>query len=171
MNILITGGCGFVGTVLTAQLLQDGHQITVVDTQWFGNHLKPHPRLTVLKQDTRDVNSIPARLKSAAGLTILVPSRDRDPNLQATVAPAPAVAASEPAPAQPARSRSHVVRPGETLSALAQRYGVTPQQLAAWNGLKANRIVAGQKLELSAPMQAVAARPAAKAAPAGPHKR
>lgn len=61
MNILITGGCGFVGTVLTAQLMQDGHQITVVDTQWFGNHLKPHPRLTVLKQDTRDVNSIPLK--------------------------------------------------------------------------------------------------------------
>lgn len=61
MNILITGGCGFVGTVLTAQLLQDGHQITVVDTQWFGNHLKPHTRLTVLKQDTRDVDSIPLK--------------------------------------------------------------------------------------------------------------
>lgn len=61
MNILITGGCGFVGTVLTAQLLQDGHQITVVDTQWFGNHLKPHTRLTVLQQDTRDVNSIPLK--------------------------------------------------------------------------------------------------------------
>ena len=61
MNILITGGCGFIGTVLTAQLLQDGRQITVVDTQWFGNHLKPHPRLTVLKQDTRDVNGIPLK--------------------------------------------------------------------------------------------------------------
>lgn len=61
MNILITGGCGFVGTVLTAQLLQEGHQITVVDTQWFGNHLKPHPQLTVLKQDTRDVDSIPLK--------------------------------------------------------------------------------------------------------------
>ncbi|NBW52028.1 MAG: SDR family NAD-dependent epimerase/dehydratase [Betaproteobacteria bacterium] len=59
MNILITGGCGFVGTVLTAKLLDDGHRITVVDTQWFGNHLKPHARLTVLKQDTRDVGSIP----------------------------------------------------------------------------------------------------------------
>lgn len=61
MNILITGGCGFVGTVLTAQLLQDGHQITVVDTQWFGNHLKPHPQLRVLQQDTRDVDSIPLK--------------------------------------------------------------------------------------------------------------
>lgn len=61
MNILITGGCGFVGTVLTTQLLNDGHHITVVDTQWFGNHLAPHPALTVLKQDTRDVDSIPLK--------------------------------------------------------------------------------------------------------------
>jgi len=59
MKILITGGCGFVGTVLTEQLLRDGHQITVVDTQWFGNYLKPHPQLLVLKQDSRDDDSIP----------------------------------------------------------------------------------------------------------------
>ena len=61
MKILITGGCGFVGTVLTEQLLRDGHQITVVDTQWFGNHLKPHTKLLVLKQDSRDVDSIPLK--------------------------------------------------------------------------------------------------------------
>lgn len=61
MNILITGGCGFVGTVLTTQLLQDGHSITVVDTQWFGNHLQAHPNLQVLKQDTRDVDQIPLK--------------------------------------------------------------------------------------------------------------
>ena len=66
MNILITGGCGFVGTVLTSQLLKDGHHITVVDTQWFGNHLEPHPQLTVLKQDTRDVDSIPRGAPSKA---------------------------------------------------------------------------------------------------------
>jgi len=58
MNILMTGGCGFVGTVLTQQLLLDGHRVTVVDTQWFGNFLKPHPKLTVLQQDVRNVNSI-----------------------------------------------------------------------------------------------------------------
>jgi nucleoside-diphosphate-sugar epimerase len=61
MNILITGACGFVGTVLTHKLLEDGHTITALDTQWFGNHLKPHPCLKVLKQDTRDVNSIPLK--------------------------------------------------------------------------------------------------------------
>ena len=59
MKILITGGCGYVGTVLTQQLLMDGHQVTVVDTQWFGNHLRPHPNLAVHKQDIREVDVIP----------------------------------------------------------------------------------------------------------------
>jgi nucleoside-diphosphate-sugar epimerase len=61
MNILITGGCGFVGTVLTEKLLEDGHRITVVDTQWFGNHLKTNPNLTVIHQDTRNVDAIPLK--------------------------------------------------------------------------------------------------------------
>ena len=39
MKIFITGGCGYVGTVLTEALLKDNHQITVLDTQWFGNFL------------------------------------------------------------------------------------------------------------------------------------
>lgn len=59
MKILITGACGFVGSVLTPRLLAEGHTITAVDTQWFGNHLEPHPALTLLKQDTRDVDAIP----------------------------------------------------------------------------------------------------------------
>jgi len=61
MNILITGACGFVGTVLTQQLLEDGHHVIGVDTQWFGNHLEPHPRLRLLKQDTREVDLIPLK--------------------------------------------------------------------------------------------------------------
>ena len=61
MNILITGGCGFVGTMLTQQLLADGHRVTVVDTEWFGNYLLPHPSLSVLKQDTRQVDNIPLK--------------------------------------------------------------------------------------------------------------
>lgn len=58
MRILITGGCGYVGTVLTQTLLNDGHEIIVVDTQWFGNYLPDHPKLTILKQDVRDMDSI-----------------------------------------------------------------------------------------------------------------
>jgi nucleoside-diphosphate-sugar epimerase len=59
MKILLTGGCGYIGSVLTEQLLQDGHQLTVVDTQWFGNALKPHTNLKVIKQDVRDVDVLP----------------------------------------------------------------------------------------------------------------
>ena len=59
MKILITGGCGYVGTVLTETLLSDGHQITVLDTQWFGNHLKPKENLTIIKGDVRDIDDIP----------------------------------------------------------------------------------------------------------------
>ena len=59
MNILLTGGCGYVGTLLTQSLLDQGHTVTVVDIQWFGNFLKPHPRLTVLREDIRNVDKLP----------------------------------------------------------------------------------------------------------------
>ena len=40
MKIFVTGGCGYVGTVLTNALLIDDHNLVVLDTQWFGNYLK-----------------------------------------------------------------------------------------------------------------------------------
>lgn len=58
MNILMTGGCGYIGTVLTEKLLEDGHKLKVIDTQWFGNHLKAHPNLTILKEDIRNIDAI-----------------------------------------------------------------------------------------------------------------
>ena len=59
MNILLTGGCGYVGTPLTESLLEAGHTVTVVDLQWFGNFLPRHPRLTVLCEDIRNADRIP----------------------------------------------------------------------------------------------------------------
>jgi nucleoside-diphosphate-sugar epimerase len=59
VSVLITGGCGYVGTKLTqAVLARTNHSVTVVDTQWFGNHLPPDPRLTVLKMDVRQIDEI-----------------------------------------------------------------------------------------------------------------
>ncbi len=59
MNILITGGCGYTGTVLTNDLIDLGHNIIVVDIQWFGNYLKPSKNLKVIKSDIRDYEKIP----------------------------------------------------------------------------------------------------------------
>ena len=59
MKLLVTGCCGYKGSVLIPLLLADGHSVIGIDTQWFGNKLADHPRLTVLKLDLRDTNEIP----------------------------------------------------------------------------------------------------------------
>lgn len=58
MNIFITGGCGYVGTVLTEALLKDNHQITVLDTQWFGNFLSENDNLKIIKGNVQDLSDI-----------------------------------------------------------------------------------------------------------------
>ena len=58
MKIFITGGCGYVGTVLTEALLKDGHDLTVLDTQWFGNFLKKNDKLRVIKGNVQDLSII-----------------------------------------------------------------------------------------------------------------
>ncbi|MCX7712453.1 MAG: SDR family oxidoreductase [Chthoniobacterales bacterium] len=58
-HILVTGGCGYVGTPLTKSLLEAGYSVTVYDIQWFGNYLEHHSNLKVIKGDIRDVNKIP----------------------------------------------------------------------------------------------------------------
>lgn len=58
MRILITGGCGYVGTILTNELLNKNHQVTVLDTQWFGNYLSDNPNLKIIKEDVRKLDNI-----------------------------------------------------------------------------------------------------------------
>lgn len=54
MKVLVTGGCGYKGSVLVPKLLAMGHEVTVVDTLWFGVHYGPHPRLKIVERDIRD---------------------------------------------------------------------------------------------------------------------
>ena len=58
MKLLVTGGCGYKGHVLVPKLLGRGYEVVVLDVMWFGNFLKPHPRLTVVQGDVRDIDSI-----------------------------------------------------------------------------------------------------------------
>ena len=59
MHILITGGCGYTGTLLTNDLINLGYKVTVVDTQWFGNYLLPKKNLKIIKLDIRNYKKIP----------------------------------------------------------------------------------------------------------------
>tara|TARA_Y100001968_G_C19405646_1_gene743480 strand:- start:766 stop:1707 length:942 start_codon:yes stop_codon:yes gene_type:complete len=58
MKILITGGCGYKGSVLIPSLLEDGHEIVNIDTQWFGNYLPIDPCLYNIKGDIRNIKTI-----------------------------------------------------------------------------------------------------------------
>lgn len=53
-TVLITGGAGYVGTLLVPQLLEEGKDVIVYDTQYFGCYLKSHEKLTVIKEDIRN---------------------------------------------------------------------------------------------------------------------
>lgn len=56
-KILITGGCGYVGSVLVPRLLKLNYKVVVVDTQWFGINLKKHKNLKIIKKDIRNISS------------------------------------------------------------------------------------------------------------------
>lgn len=60
MRILVTGGCGYVGSSLVPSLLNDGHEIVVIDIEWFGNTLPNSPKLRCIKGDIRDSANYPA---------------------------------------------------------------------------------------------------------------
>ena len=54
-KILITGGGGYVGAILTPHLLDKGYKITVLDLMIYGEDvLKKNPNLEIIKGDIRD---------------------------------------------------------------------------------------------------------------------
>jgi nucleoside-diphosphate-sugar epimerase len=55
MEILVTGGCGYVGSVLVPNLSAKGHTVTVVDAQWFGNFLPQMKNVRVLRKHFSDI--------------------------------------------------------------------------------------------------------------------
>ncbi|HEV2675955.1 MAG TPA: SDR family oxidoreductase [Aliidongia sp.] len=62
-KVLITGGAGYVGTLLTPQLLTAGYEVVVYDTCWYGCFLQPHPALTIVKSDLRNAAALKRALE------------------------------------------------------------------------------------------------------------
>ena len=58
MKALITGGAGYVGVVLAAELLDRGYQVTIVDNFLYGHesiaHLAARRDLTLVRRDVRE---------------------------------------------------------------------------------------------------------------------
>jgi membrane-bound lytic murein transglycosylase D len=68
--------------------------------------------------------------------------------------------------AKAAPPTTHVVKPGDTLGAIATRYGATQKEIQSWNGMKGTVVKVGQKLVVSAPASAAVTSAPAPAVPA-----
>lgn len=72
-NILVTGGAGYLGSIMVPDLLQLGHKITVLDSFMYKqaslNHVCHHPNFSVVKGDIR-IESVMAPLIKKTDIVI-----------------------------------------------------------------------------------------------------
>ncbi len=62
-KIFITGGAGYVGSVLTPYLINKGHKITVYDLMLYGDTLKKGKNLKIIKGDIRNTELLKEAIK------------------------------------------------------------------------------------------------------------
>ena len=56
-HILITGGGGYIGSVLVPFLISKKYKVTVIDRFFFGLYYKMHKNLKIIKGDLQNINS------------------------------------------------------------------------------------------------------------------
>ena len=88
MRVLITGGAGYIGSILTERLLADGHAVTVLDSFIYGQtplfHLCANPAFSCVRADARDEACMKRLLATHDAIIPLAaivgaPACDRDP--------------------------------------------------------------------------------------------
>jgi len=89
-NVLVTGGAGYVGSVLIPKLLKKGYKVKVVDIYIYGDNVldsvKDNPGLKQIKGDIRDTALLKRELKDIDAVIHLAcisndPSYELDPSL------------------------------------------------------------------------------------------
>jgi len=120
----------------------------------------------------RAVNGIGAKARIAAGHTLLVPSQSA--STEAVASLSQAVFTTVPS----GRTFYYTAKRGDRLTVIAARYGVTAQELKAWNGITNDVLAPGQKVRVTSDVvpvrkaggrtkRAVATKGAGKQAKAG----
>jgi nucleoside-diphosphate-sugar epimerase len=93
-RVLVTGGAGYLGSILCEHLLDAGYKVTVIDNLMYGQnslfHLCAHPLFDFIRGDVRDESSIKLSIKNSDIIIPLAaivgaPACDRDPWLAQSV--------------------------------------------------------------------------------------
>jgi UDP-glucose 4-epimerase len=71
MKILVTGGAGYIGSVCTELLLDEGHQVAVFDNLAEGNRAAVDARAAFIEGDLQDRQSIASALSKTAAAAVM----------------------------------------------------------------------------------------------------
>lgn len=85
-RVFVTGGAGYVGSLLVPSLLDKGYEVIVYDLFLYGDNLPESPKLQKIKGDIRDKEKLKMAAKGADAFIHLAcisndPSFDLDPEL------------------------------------------------------------------------------------------
>jgi UDP-glucose 4-epimerase len=63
MNVLVTGGAGYIGSIVTEELLNGGHEVCVYDSLYKGHRAAVDPRANFVQADLMDSEALRGALK------------------------------------------------------------------------------------------------------------
>ena len=90
-TVVVTGGAGYVGTVLVPKLLEKGYKVRVIDLFLFGDYLpKNNPNLESIKGDIRDQETLKSVMEGSDAVIHLAcvsndPSFELNPALSRSI--------------------------------------------------------------------------------------
>jgi len=105
----------------------------------------------IRSQDLAAANALSVSRSLRVGQELIIPIEPRTAAPRAASESSATVVTASLEPPSASRIRvTYRIRPGDTLGAIAERYGTTVRELQSWNGLRGTRITAGRMLTIFA---------------------